>query len=218
MSVSDRYAVRGAGGEFEPGSRGRVLRNALGIRRVRDMQLAESQALQVAQQEAIRIYSVDHRFTAGDICKLHRLWLGPIYAWAGSYRDVNMIKDDFPFADVQRIPALMTELEQNALRRCTPCRFESAHAIAAALAKVHAELVLIHPFREGNGRIARMLAMLMALQAGLPPLIFTPLDGSARRRYIAGIHAAMERDYRPLTARFVKVIERTWKSVASSAR
>jgi len=28
------------------------------------------------------------------------------------------------------------------------------------------ELILIHPFREGNGRIARFLSVLMALQAG----------------------------------------------------
>jgi len=37
---------------------------------------------------------------------------------------------------------------------------------ATALAEVHAELILIHPFREGNGRLARLLALLMALQAG----------------------------------------------------
>ena len=39
--------------EFEPGSRGRVLRNLLGITRVRDMNAAESQALQMAQDAAL---------------------------------------------------------------------------------------------------------------------------------------------------------------------
>ncbi len=34
--------------------------------------------------------------------------------------------------------------------------------------EVHEELVLIHPFREGNGRVARLLSTLMAFQAGLP--------------------------------------------------
>jgi len=33
-------------------------------------------------------------------------------------------------------------------------------------AEVHTELVLIHPFREGNGRCSRILASIMALQAG----------------------------------------------------
>ena len=31
--------------------------------------------------------------------------------------------------------------------------------VAEALAVVHAELILIHPFREGNGRVARLLAL-----------------------------------------------------------
>ena len=39
-------------------------------------------------------------------------------------------------------------------------------------AAVHAEPILIHPFREGNGRCARLLATLMGLQAGLPALDF----------------------------------------------
>lgn len=36
------------------------------------------------------------------------------------------------------------------------------------LAIIHAEFLLIHPFREGNGRLARWLAELMCLQSGLP--------------------------------------------------
>lgn len=34
-----------------------------------------------------------------------------------------------------------------------------------SLGIVHVEFIIIHPFREGNGRVARLLANLMALQA-----------------------------------------------------
>jgi len=34
------------------------------------------------------------------------------------------------------------------------------------IARVHLELLFIHPYREGNGRTARLVATLMALQAG----------------------------------------------------
>ena len=88
--------------------------------------------------------------------------------------------------------------------------------MAEALAAVHAELILIHPFRDGNGRLARLLALLMGLQAGLPPLDFSPLDGRGKKRYIAAIHAAMGRDYRPLATLFEQIIERTRKRAASS--
>lgn len=51
--VKSRYQATGVEVEFEPGSRGRVLRNLLGITRVRDMNLAESQALEIAQDLAL---------------------------------------------------------------------------------------------------------------------------------------------------------------------
>jgi hypothetical protein len=54
--------------------------------------------------------------------------------------------------------------------------------------------------RFGNGRLARLLALLMALQADLPPLDFSPMTGRGKRVYIAGIHRAMNRDYASLTA------------------
>jgi cell filamentation protein len=216
--MATRYEPAGIEAEFEPGSRGRVLRNLLGIVRVRDMNLAESQALEIAQEAALDRFGPEHRFVAADICALHRLWLGPIYAWAGEYRNVNIGKAGFQFAHAPLIPGLMRELEQGALARLTPCRPASDPEIAAALAEVHAELILVHPFREGNGRLARMFALLMALQAGLPPLDFGPLAGTGRRGYIAAIHAGVGRDYSALATLFLRIIGRSRRNAASSAR
>ena len=218
MSQAARYRATGAQAEFEPGSRGRVLRNRLGITRVRDMDEAESQALLIAQDAALDRYGPDHRFTDNDVCALHRLWLGPIYGWAGQYRTVHIAKGGFHFAHARQIPRLMAEFTREALARHTPCRPASDDTMAAALAEVHAELILIHPFRDGNGRLARLLALLMALQAGLPPLDFAPLLGRGRAGYIAGIHAALDRNYAPLASSFARVISRSRRRAASSAR
>ena len=216
--MSGKYVATGPEAEFEPGSRGRVLRNLLGITRVHDMNEAESQALMLAQEAALDRFGPEHRFTADDTCALHRLWLGPIYAWAGEYRSVNIGKAGFQFAHAPLIPGLMAELERGALARLTPCRTAPDAEVARAMSEVHAELILVHPFREGNGRLARVLALLMALQAGLPPLDFSPLAGRGKRAYIAGIHAAVGRNYAPLTAMFLRVIERSRRRAASSAR
>lgn len=204
--MKNRYAASGPEAEFEPGSRGRVLRNLLGIRRVRDMQLAESQALTLAQDAALDRHGPEHRFTAQDLCDLHALWLDDIYPWAGQYRLVNIGKGGFQFAHAPLIPGLMRSLELGALARHTPLAGADDPALALAMAEVHAELILIHPFREGNGRLSRMLAVVMAMQAGLPALDFRPLLGPGKTAYIAGIHAALGRDYRPLTAVFGRVI------------
>jgi cell filamentation protein len=79
----------------------------------------------------------------------------------------------------------MTVLEANAPKRYTPCRFQNPDEIAHALAEVHVELVLIHPFPDGNGRIARLLSTLMALQAGI------------------------DRNYAPMRAIFAQIISAT---------
>lgn len=216
--TTPRYEAVGLEVQFEPGSRGRVLRNLLGINRARDMAEAESQALEIAQEAALERYGPDHRFSVKDVCELHRLWLGPIYPWAGEYRTINIGKGGFQFAHAPLIPRLMTELEWGPLRRHTPCAQMSEDAVADALAEVHAELILVHPFRDGNGRLARLLALLMALQANLPPLDFSPIAGRSRRAYIAAIHAAMGADYAPLKRLFVRIIERSQRLGASSRR
>ncbi len=68
-----------------------------------------------------------------------------------------------PFAAAAQIPVLMDQFERDVLQRYTPCTFADRGDIVRALAETHVELVLIHPFRDGNGRLARVLSTLMAL-------------------------------------------------------
>ena len=112
----------------------------------------------------------------------------------------------------------MAELERGAWCQHSPCHGANDADAARALAEVHAELILVHPFQDGNGRLARILALLMALQAGLPPLDFSPMTGRGKRSYIAGIHAAMNRNYVPLTATMARVIDRSKRRAASSGQ
>lgn len=209
MNGRGRYAAGGAEAEFEPGSRGRVLRNLLGIRLVREMHQAEFEGLLRATDAWFVRARTDQRFTAADLREMHRAWLGEIYPWAGEYRTVDLSKGDLHFANAAQIHRLMTELERGPLTTYTPCRPGPVAAVAGAIAVVHAELILIHPFREGNGRCARLLAGLMGLQAGLPALRFDRLDGRGRASYFAAIRESLGRDYEPLTTLFVSVIERT---------
>lgn len=206
--MSDHYAAAGPQAEFEPGSRGRVLRNKLGIRRVGEMQVPESRALDAVQEWAAAHFDRAHRFTATDVRVLHRQWLGGIYDWAGEFRDVNIGKGGFLFAAAAQVPRLMEQFECKELAEETPCSGMEPERLVRALARTHAELILIHPFREGNGRCARLLAWLMALQSGLPPLDFSSFAGRGKRAYIAAIHAAVGGNYAPLEKRFQLPIRR----------
>lgn len=64
-SPFSRYATPASDeGEFEPGSRGRVLRNKLGIKSKREMDLIEMNALVVAQRYGWQYVTPDTCFSA----------------------------------------------------------------------------------------------------------------------------------------------------------
>lgn len=94
-------------------------------------------------------------------------------------------------------------------QKYTPCIFDSRQDVIAALAIVHTELILIHPFREGNGRLARLLATLMALQAGLPPLDFSGFEQERQEEYFTAVRYGLNRDYKPMEKVFTDVISRS---------
>ncbi|MBA4372106.1 MAG: cell filamentation protein Fic [Thermodesulfovibrio sp.] len=213
MNPSNRYDISDLPeAQAEPGSRGRVLRNKVGIKSKRKMDEAERVALKTATDKLLGMYDAGHCFTAEDIQGIHKIWLGEIYEWSGEYRQVNVSKGDFHFAAALHIPQLMADFSKGLLRQHTPCRFKSKERIIQALAEVHVELVLIHPFREGNGRVARLLATLMALQAGLPPLDFTGIVGKRKKAYLVAVQAGMERIYTPMEKIFESAIRKTLKA------
>jgi len=166
--MSRYHTPRGAEVETQPGSHGRVLRNRLGITRKSEIDQMEYQALVATQNRYLLIISEETRFDTVLIRRMHREWLGGIYLWAGEYRTVDMSKGDITWPPAMRVSDNMDRFSRETLFKFTPCRPQELHDVCYALAVVHAELLLIHPFREGNGRIARWMADLMAAQAGLP--------------------------------------------------
>jgi cell filamentation protein len=144
------------------------------------------------------------------------MWLGSIYPWAGHYRTVNIGKGGFQFAHAPLIPRLMAVFGKGVLRRHTPCGGDPAVVVSRSLAEVHAELILIHPFRDGNGRLARLVAALMAAQAGVNSLRLSALAGSGKRTYVQAIRAAMSRDYAPLEMLFSAALDGPWRPGSSS--
>lgn len=189
-----RYDISGLQNSYQEGSDGEVLANRLGITRRQDMNDAELMLLRKLYFSVLREYPVTDGITVRMIKEWHRRWLGNLYSWAGFERSVNMSKDGFPFAAAARIPYLLQDYERDVLARYTPCAGMRRATVAQAIAVTHVEFILIHPFREGNGRISRLMADVMAHQAGLGPLDYSPWEAH-RHRYIQAIQAGMLGDY-----------------------
>jgi Fic family protein len=99
-----------------------------------------------------------------------------------------------PYAPVDRVPSEMHRLLQQ-LR--TP-ELESAHPITQA-SYLHYGFVVIHPFADGNGRVARALASVFFFRAhSIPFLVFA----NQRKAYFEALHAADLGETRPLAIFF----------------
>lgn len=182
--------------EFEPGSQQRVLRNLLGITTPAEMDQREAWALADAISLSLLEIEDDTRFSVLKLREMHRQWLGEIYEFAGEIRRVNVSKGGVMFAPVIHLDQTLSELDR-VLSQYTPCKAFERTELVRALAVVHAELILAHPFREGNGRLARWLTDLMALQAGSAPLQWGfELETEKRRsRYFASLRKAFTKDF-----------------------
>lgn len=202
-----RYQVPGGSeSEFEPDSNGLVLRNKLRIVHPEEMAQAETRAYQSMALATFETLTTDQPITASYICELHKIWLGEIYDFAGEYRSVNLSKDGLLFCHAEFIPEQMTKLDEGPLKEHTPCEGFSRARLLRALSVVHADLILIHPFREGNGRIARWIASIMSMQAGFPQPIFEESD---RDEYFAALRKGFTGVYEPLERCFDLTLSRS---------
>jgi len=195
--MTDRYKASGSQTEFQPGSDDRVLRNVLGITSPEEMDEIELLLLEQLYREVLGPDFPAGKLSVADLKDWHYRWLGNVYPWAGEERSVNLAKGDFHFAAATQIPRLLEEFERNCLERFTPCDILSESELVAAIAVTHVELILIHPFREGNARLARLLADVMATQAGHGLLDYSDWD-SEKASYFAAIQQGMAGDYGPM--------------------
>lgn len=192
-----KYTLGGSQTAYQPGSDNQVLANKLGITDPEEMDDAELELLEQLYEHVLNQALPKGAITTEHLKNWHRWWLSPIYEWAGEERSVNMGKGDFEFAVAAQIPRLLTELDKNTLASYTPCQGMRDEALIEAVATVHVEFILVHPFREGNGRLARLLADVMAAQAGYEPLNYEPWDEN-KEDYFRAIQAGMDCDYEPM--------------------
>jgi Fic-DOC domain mobile mystery protein B len=133
--------------------------------------------------------------TDGFARELHRRMFNQVWRWAGKYRTSDR---NLGWA-WSRIPEGMRVLLDDA-------RFWEEHATypsAEIAVRLHHRMVVIHPWPNGNGRHARLLADIVMAARGANPLTWgARLDlaqpGAIRARYITALRAADQGDYAPI--------------------
>ena len=125
---------------------------------------------------------------------LHRRMLGDVWRWAGKFRtSARNIGIEY-----WQIPVALRQLLDDA-RAWIAYGTYPPDEIAVRL---HHRLVLIHPFPNGNGRHARLMADLLAMQLGRDRFSWGRASlraaGVARGRYMEALRAADGHDIGPL--------------------
>jgi Fic-DOC domain mobile mystery protein B len=117
---------------------------------------------------------------------LHRRMLGDVWRWAGKFRASarNM------GIDYWQIPVALRQLLDDAQAWIE----YNAYPPDEIAVRFHHRLVQIHPFPNGNGRHARLMADLLAMQLGRERFSWgrgsLRTAGAARARYVEALRAA----------------------------
>lgn len=144
--------------------------------------------------------------TEGDIKKLHKLFYHRIdEAKAGKYRKEKVFISGSRYSLPG--PEKVSELMEKFVSRIKDIEKKSHPVEYSAIA--HKEFVFIHPFIDGNGRVARLLMNLILLQKGYCIAIIPPI---LRRDYINALEKAHtdDKDFREFIARAVRETQKDY--------
>ena len=114
-------------------------------RRVSALMLTKIQMREIPKEQVL--FSIDY------ICQLHKEIFEHVYSFAGKIRRENITKGNTPFCR----PEFIIESLTNILKKIKKDihKLKNKEDIVFFLAYYYAELNIIHPFREGNGRLMR---------------------------------------------------------------
>ena len=125
-------------------------------------------------------YRVDAQTTDG---KPTKKWVEVGQYKTAANHVLTVTGETFRFAEPIDVPDKMQRL----LLTVNGLQGRSDAEILVAAAKIHYDFVLIHPFDDGNGRMARLLMNLVLIKFGLPPAIIRTED---KANYFAALRQA----------------------------
>ncbi len=128
-----------------------MLSNKLGI--TDSAQLARMEE-KISKKKAYRLFEdgMLDEMMAGKfdtLCEIHKFLFEDIYDFAGKVRTVNIAKGNFRFAPVMYLQAALAHIE------------EMPQSDFDEIIEKYVDMNIAHPFREGNGRSARIWLDLM---------------------------------------------------------
>jgi cell filamentation protein len=127
-----------------------------------DLEAAERE---ITASTVTRVHYTAPPYSLENMKQLHRQLFSDLYEWAGEIRTVDISKGGTRFCTCARIEAEALKIFIK-LQEVDWLRKQDKDSFCGLLAEYYCELNMIHPFREGNGRVQRILFEHLALSAG----------------------------------------------------
>lgn len=182
------------------------LPNKLGITDQDEINQLELIGFLKVQERAIDQLDTTTIFTNEYLYQLHSEAFGELYEFAGKLRTVNLSKDNFSFAPALMLENAMQTFQQEYLDPINNMDWENEQDLLVHLAKLHAELLFIHPFREGNGRIIRLFTDMIAIAKRGRELNFDFINqGDNFEQYKTAVQQAAISNYEPMIDLFCRM-------------
>ena len=178
---------------------------------------AEARNLSHALDFLEELASSSTPITEHDLRQLHALVLHEITEEAGAYRSsaVSISGSDYSPPGTESVPAQMEDfgrwLSDVSVAGDTAFAGVSGLLVAAA---AHTWFVTVHPFIDGNGRVARLLLNLMLIRHGYPIAIITKED---RLRYDDALELSQASDLTPFIVLLTECIEESLEEYEAAA-
>ncbi len=164
----------------------------------------EQEGVKKALQYIIKLSESKAQITPQLILGVHREGFGHIFPdWAGTFRTIDVTVGEYEPPHFSRVSELVKHLCDDLGERLK--HLPSQDAGEEFLAKVieltawfQHRFVWIHPFKDYNGRVGRLLTNLLFLNLGFPIVSIKAETGSDREQYVAAMKAADNHDYSKL--------------------
>ena len=157
--MNDIYEVRNSIYCYEGTN---VLKNKLDIKDLKKLQEKEA-SITAAKLLILREKGITGAFDKAHIINLHKFIFEDLYYFAGEFRKENIAKGNFRFAEYEYIEEELDKLLEE-LKNENYLENLSKKDLAKRLSYYMSELNVLHPFREGNGRLIREFIRELALK------------------------------------------------------
>jgi cell filamentation protein len=200
-TLSSKKFVDEAMKYYTPKSEDEILPNKLGLTDPRKIAEEEYRGFLRAEIKFESELDDISLFEWDVILSIHKAAFEHLYEFAGQLRQVNISKGGFMFPAAKYLPSAVEEFEKEFLNPL-PDSFGEYEQLINHVAPLHAELLFIHPFREGNGRTARLFADLIALKSGFDRFNFEKITKKRMPKYITAVQAAADKNYESMIQLF----------------